>query len=71
MAEKTVEELQNELVEICKKTETSLEGMLKLKEYYITSLKWDEKKAIEYCIGLFKHGTIRQIKLLGKDGKEI
>lgn len=71
MANKTVEELQQELEETCKQTETSLEGMLKLKEYYITSLGWDEKKAIEYCMSLFKNGTIRQIKLLGKDGKEI
>ena len=71
MKEKTVEELRKELEETCIKTETSLNGMLAIKEYYTQSLGWSERKAIEYCITLFDKGTIEKIKLFGKDGKEI
>jgi len=71
MAEKTVEELRKELEEICEKTNTRLSGMLYLKDYYIKDNGWTEKAAYEYCIHLFQNGTIQQIKLIGKDGKEI
>jgi len=71
MAEKTVEELRAELKEICEKTNTRLSGMEFLVDYYKKSLGWTEKQAIEYAIGLFHNGTITQIKLIGKDGKEL
>ncbi len=68
---KTVNELRKELYEYCDKTETSRKGIDYLVNYYIYSIGWTEEKAIEYAIGLFHNGTIEQIKLIGKDGKEI
>ncbi len=68
---KTVNELRKELYEYCDKTETSRKGIDYLVNYYIYSIGWTEEKAIEYAIGLFNNGTIEQIKLIGKDGKEI
>lgn len=71
MPEKTVETLRAALKEICEKTNTRLSGMEFLVDYYIKSLGWSEKEALEYAIGLFHDGTITQIKLIGKDGKEL
>lgn len=64
-------EARRKLYEMCEKTNTSKKGMDFLVNYYINSLGWDEIKACEYAIGLFHDGTITQIKLFGKDGKEI
>lgn len=61
--------LSKELLETCKKTKTSVEGMEKLVEYYIKSLGWSEEKANEYALTLFDNGTIDQIKVIG--GKKI
>jgi len=55
----------------CDQTQTSKLGIDKLIEYYLNSLKWDEKQACDYALTLFENGTIDQIKVLGKDGKEI
>lgn len=68
---KTVNKLKTELKEICEKTDTRLSGMEFLVDYYVKSLGWTEARALEYAIGLFHNGTIAQIKLIGKDGKEI
>ena len=62
---------RNRLFKACEKYETSLAGMNMLVDYYIESLKWSEKESIDYAISLFHNGTIRQIKLLSKDGKEL
>lgn len=66
--------LSKKLLETCKKTKTSVEGMEKLVEYYIKSLGWSEKKANEYALTLFDNGTIDQIKVIGgkktKDGSK-
>ena len=66
--------LSKELLETCKKTKTSVEGMEKLVEYYIKSLGWSEEKANEYALTLFENGTIDQIKVIGgkktKDGSK-
>ena len=64
-------ELREKLYKICEETETSKEGMEKLVDYYIKSLGWSEEKAVNYAISLFHKGTIRKIKFLGKDGKEL
>ena len=68
---KTVAELRQELKEACEKTDTRLSGMEFLVKYYMESLHWEENHAIEYALGLFKNGTITQIKLIGKDGEEL
>lgn len=68
---KTAKELRAELEEICEKTDTRLSGIEFLVDYYIKSLGWTEARALEYAIGLFHNGTITQIKLIGKDGREI
>lgn len=64
-------EERKKLYEMCEKTQTSKTGMEKLVEYYISSLGWSEEEACKYALGLFKDGTITQIKLIGKDGKEL
>ena len=46
-------------------SKTNEEGYKKLIDYYMQSLKWSEQKAIKYCIGLFKNGTINEIKMVG------
>ena len=71
MANKTVEELRTELKETCEKHNTRLSGMEYLVNYYIKSLNWTEKEALEYALKLFHDGTITQIKLIGKDGNEL
>lgn len=68
---KNVEELRQKLKEICEETNTRLSGMEHLVNYYVNSLNWSEEQAIEYAIGLFHNGTIREIKLLGKDGEKL
>ena len=67
----TLEDLRNELKDMCEKTNTRLSGMEYLVNYYVKSLGWSEDKAIKYAIGLFRDGTIIQIKLIGKDGQEL
>lgn len=66
-----IEKLRDKLKEICEKTNTSYSGMEYLIQYYIKDLHWSEEKAIEYAIGLFHNGTIREIKLLNSEGKEL
>ncbi len=69
MAVKTVEELKRELKEMCEKTDTRISGMEYLIKYYMEILHWTEIESITYAIGLFKNGTIQQIKFIGKDGE--
>jgi hypothetical protein len=71
MANKTVERLRTELKETCEKHNTRLSGMEYLVNYYIKSLNWTEKEALQYAVDLFKNGTIEQIKFIGNDGKPI
>jgi len=66
-----MENKRAELYKICDETNTSRSGMDYLVDYYIKSLGWTEEEAVKYAIGLFKNGTIREIKLIGKDGKEL
>ena len=66
-----IDELRNELYEICDKTDTRRSAMDYLVNYYMTSLHWSEEDAIKYAIGLFHNGTISAIKLFNKDGEEI
>ena len=60
---------EQELKEMCEKTDTRISGMEYLIKFYMESLHWTEGEAITYAIGLFKDGTIQQIKLIGKDGE--
>lgn len=66
-----VKELREQLKEICEETDTKLSGMEHLVNYYINQLNWSDEKAIEYAIGLFHNGTIRQIKFLNSKGEEL
>lgn len=62
---------RKKLYEMCDKTNTRRSGMDFLVKYYMESLNWSEGKACTYALGLFKNGTIQQIKMIGKGGKEI
>ena len=64
-------EVRKQLYEMCDKTNTSRSGMDHLGNYYIKSLGWNEEEACKYALSLFHDGTITQIKLIGKDGKEL
>ena len=64
-------EARKQLYEMCDKTSTSRTGMDHLVNYYIKSLGWNEEEAFKYALSLFHDGTITQIKLIGKDGKEL
>ena len=64
-------EVRKQLYEMCDKTNTSITGMDHLVNYYIKSLGWSEEEACKYALSLFHDGTITQIKLIGKDGKEL
>ena len=64
-------EAGKQLYEMCDKTSTSRTGMDHLVNYYIKSLGWSEEEACKYALSLFHDGTITQIKLIGKDGKEL
>ena len=64
-------EVRKQLYEMCDKTNTSRSGMDHLVNYYIKSLGWSEEEACKYALSLFHDGTIAQIKLIGKDGKEL
>lgn len=57
--------LEIELNNLIVMSKTNEEGYKKLIDYYMQSLKWSEQKAIKYCIGLFKNGTIDEIKMVG------
>lgn len=60
---------RNRLFEMCEKTSTSIDGMSTLVDYYIRSLGWSEKQACEYALGLFRNGTIQNIKITFGNGK--
>lgn len=64
-------EVRKQLYEMCDKTSTSRTGMDHLVNYYIKSLGWSEEEACKYALSLFHDGNITQIKLIGKDGKEL
>ena len=64
-------EVRKQLYEMCDKTSTSRTGMDYLVNYYIKSLGWNEEETCKYALSLFHDGTITQIKLIGKDGKEL
>ena len=64
-------EVRKQLYEMCDKSSTSRTGMDHLVNYYIKSLGWNEEEACKYALSLFRDGTITQIKLIGKDGKEL
>ena len=64
-------EARKQLYEMRDKTNTSRTGMDYLVNYYIKSLGWNEEAACKYALSLFHDGTITQIKLIGKDGKEL
>ena len=66
-----LKDLNAKLDKICDDTKTSKKGIRCLVDYYIQSLGWREVDAVKYTIGLFENGTIEQIKVIGKDGKEI
>lgn len=63
--------LKEKLIKKCKNTNTSIDGINLLLEYYKSSLGWNEEKAINYILKLFENGTIDTIKFIGKDNKEI
>lgn len=56
--------LSQELIEMCKATNTSQEGLEKLVEYYIHSLGWSIEQANKYALSLFDDGTIDGIKII-------
>lgn len=58
--------LEIELHNLIVMSKTNEEGYKKLIDYYMQSLKWSEQKAIKFCIGLFKNGTIDEIKMVGE-----
>ena len=64
-------EFRKKLYEMCDKTNTRKSGIDFLVNYYIESLHWSENEAYKYALSLFKNGTIQNIKLIGKDGKEL
>jgi len=63
--EEEFRKLEIELHNLIVMSKTNEEGYKKLIDYYMQSLKWSEQKAVKYCIGLFKNGTIDEIKVLG------
>lgn len=66
-----LKDLDLKLNEFIKKTETSSKGIDLLIDYYIKSLGWSRKQAIEYAIELFDNGTIDAIKVInGKGGND-
>ena len=34
-------------------------------------IRYTQKEAVDYAIGLFNNGTIQEIQFIGKDGKEL
>lgn len=62
---------KEELYKICDETNTRRSGIDHLLAYYQSSCNMTEQEAIDYTIGLFKNGTIDQIKLFGKYNEEI
>ena len=63
-------EVRKQLYEMCDKTNTNRSRIDHLVNYNIKSLGWSEE-ACKYALSLFHDGTITQIKLIGKDGKEL
>ena len=66
-----MENKRAELYKICDETNTSRSGMDYLVDYYINSLGWSEEEAVKYDSEIFNKGNILEIKLIGKDGKEL
>lgn len=64
-------DLREELYKLCDETNTRRSGIDFLLNYYINNLGWSEETAIQHAIDLFHNGAITQIKIMGKDGKEI
>ena len=67
----SIKELREKLYNICDETNTRKTGIDYLVNYYINSLGWSEEQALKHTIGLFQNGTIREIKLFGKDGEQL
>lgn len=66
-----LKDLELKLNELIKKTETSSKSIDLLTDYYIKSLGWSRKQAVEYAIELFEDGTIDAIKVInGKGGND-
>lgn len=66
-----LKDLELKLNELIKKTETSSKGIHLLIDYYIKSLGWSRKQAVEYAIELFDNETIDAIKVInGKGGND-
>ena len=59
-----IEELNNQLKEMCERNGLKLESFQNLKDFYTQQLKWSEEQAIEYIINLFDNGTIKLIQTL-------
>ena len=61
-----------QLIQLCKDTQTSQAGVLTLLRYYTDTLGWGMQESLDYVVGLFKNGTIQKIKELGGmvDGKQ-
>ena len=60
-----------ELYKKCIETNTRISGIDFLINYYREGFRWTEKECCNHIINLFKNGTIDEIKVLGKDEKEI
>ena len=54
-----------ELFKLAKVNKSKLYGINFLVDYYINILNWNEEKAINYTIDLFKNRTIKEIEILG------
>lgn len=66
-----LQDLELNLNELIKRTDTSSKGIELLIDYYIKSLGWSKEQAVEYAIGLFENGTIDSIKVInGKGGND-
>lgn len=65
-----IDKLRKELECVCTSTNTNIAGIETLIQYYTCTCGWTEKKALIHTLGLFKNGTIDQIKLFGKNGEE-
>lgn len=62
--------LSKKIIKLAKDTDTSLDGLIYIGDYYIDRLGWSEKDANKYIEELFANGTIEEIKALArKEGK--
>lgn len=60
-----------ELYKMCLESNTRISGIDFLINYYREGFRWTEEECCNHIINLFKNGTIDEIKVLGKDEKEI